>query len=127
MTPQMNSHHRALTPLLATASRNCPPCVRETIQHLPAALHPAWNAYTLLWTSRTSTAHPVRPPLAPSPSPDTRNHRRPQAPPCSPPLGWYGLQEHLATLTVKALWELNTPDEGLHEAIAPLVLCRAGR
>ena len=38
------------------------------------------------------------------------------------PLGWYRLQEDSTKLTVKALRDLTTPGNGLHEAIVDLVL-----
>ena len=41
------------------------------------------------------------------------------------PLGWYRLQEDWTKLTVKALQDLTTPGNGLHEAIVDLVLWRA--
>ena len=41
------------------------------------------------------------------------------------PLGWYPLQEDWNKLTVKALRDLTTPDNGLHEAIVDLVLWQA--
>ena len=41
------------------------------------------------------------------------------------PLGWYRLQEDWTKLTVKALRDLTTPGQGLHEAIVDLVLWRA--
>ena len=41
------------------------------------------------------------------------------------PLGWYRLQEDWTKLTVKALQDLTTPGNGLHEAIEDLVLWRA--
>ena len=41
------------------------------------------------------------------------------------PLGWYRLQEDWTKLTVKALWDLTTPGNGLHETIVDLVLWRA--
>ena len=40
-------------------------------------------------------------------------------------LGWYRLQEDWTKLTVKALRDLTTPGNGLHEAIVDLVLWRA--
>ena len=43
------------------------------------------------------------------------------------PLGWYRLQEDWTKLTVKALRDLTTPGNGLHEAIVDLVLWRARR
>ena len=43
----------------------------------------------------------------------------------STPLGWYRLQEDWTKLTVKALRDLTTPGNGLHEAIVDLVLWRA--
>ena len=41
------------------------------------------------------------------------------------PLGWYRLQEDWTKLTIKALRDLTTPGNGLHEAIVDLVLWRA--
>ena len=43
----------------------------------------------------------------------------------STPLGWYRLQESWTKFTVKALQDLTTPGNGLHEAIVDLVLWRA--
>ena len=43
----------------------------------------------------------------------------------STPLGWYHLQEDWTKLTVKALRDLTTPGNRLHEAIVDLVLWRA--
>ena len=43
----------------------------------------------------------------------------------STPLGWYRLQESWTKLTVKALQDLTTPGNGLHEALVDLVLWRA--
>ena len=42
----------------------------------------------------------------------------------STPLGWYRLQEDWAKLTAKALRDLTTPGNGLHEAIVDLILWR---
>ena len=42
----------------------------------------------------------------------------------STPLGWYRLQETWTKLTVKALRDLTTPDNGLHEAIVDLISWR---
>ena len=41
------------------------------------------------------------------------------------PLGWYRLQEDWTKLTVKALWDLTTPGNGLHKTIVDLILWRA--
>ena len=41
------------------------------------------------------------------------------------PLGWYRLQEDWTKLTVRALRDLTTPGNGLHETIVDLVLWRA--
>ena len=41
------------------------------------------------------------------------------------PLGWYRLQEDWTKLTVKALRDLTTRGNGLHETIVDLVLWRA--
>ena len=41
------------------------------------------------------------------------------------PLGWYRLQEDWTKLTVKALRDLTTPGNGLHETIVDFVLWRA--
>ena len=43
----------------------------------------------------------------------------------STPLGWYRLQETWTKLTVKALRDLTSPGNGLHEAIVDLILWRA--
>ena len=43
----------------------------------------------------------------------------------STPLGWYRLQESWTKLTVKALWDLTSPRNDLHETIVDLVLWRA--
>ena len=43
------------------------------------------------------------------------------------PLGWYRLQESWTTLTVKALQDLKTPGNRLHEAIVDIVLWRTRR
>ena len=40
-------------------------------------------------------------------------------------LGWYTLQESWTKLTVKALWDLTTPGNGLQETVIDLVLWQA--
>ena len=43
----------------------------------------------------------------------------------TPPLGWYRLHEDWTEVTVKALQDLTTPSNGLHEAIVDVLLWRA--
>ena len=45
----------------------------------------------------------------------------------STPLGWYRLQVRWTKLTVKALRDLTTPGNGLHQTIVDLVLWRTSR
>ena len=66
------------------------------------------------------------------PPPHTDPHLRPdllratlQGRALDTPLGWYRLQDSWTKLTVKALRDLATPDNGLHEAIVDLILWRA--
>ena len=72
------------------------------------------------------------PPGHGAPPPHTGHHLDPdllratlQGRALTTPLGWYRLQEDWTKLTVKALRDLTTPGNGLHEAIVDLVLWRA--
>ena len=86
-----------------------------------------------MWMHRTPATHPARPPRTQGTPPLTPTTiRDPDLLPAtlqgralSTPLGWYRLQENWTKLTVKALRELTTPGNGLHETIVDLVLWRA--
>ena len=66
---------------------------------------------------------PEHPPLTPTTIRDPDLLRATlQSRALSTPLGWYRLQESWTKLTVKALRDLTTPSNGLHETIVDLVL-----
>ena len=72
---------------------------------------------------------PSRPPPDPEHPPHTTTIRDPdllqatlQGRALSTPLGWHRLPEDRTKLTIKALRDLTTPGNGLHEAIVDLVL-----
>ena len=68
-------------------------------------------------------ADPEHPPLTPTPIRDPDFFRATlQRRPLTAPLGSYRLQESWTKLIIKALQDLTTPDNGLHEAIVDLVL-----
>ena len=86
-----------------------------------------------MWTRRTPATNPAGPPPDPEYPPLTATTiRNPdllratlQGRALSTPLGWYRLQESWTKLTVKALWDLTIPGNGLQETIVDLVLWRA--
>ena len=80
ITQRKNSHRRTPAPQAAVTPHNHPPHAHETIQHSQNQPQPRYNTHTSMWTRRTSTAHPARPPRAPSTS---QSHRAPSATPSS--------------------------------------------
>ena len=98
----------------------------------PSQAHPGLPNLST-WTRRTPAAHPASPPPDPSTPPLTPTTIRDpnllratlQGRALSTPLGWWRLQEGWTKLTVKALQDLTTPGNGLHEAVVDLLLWRA--
>ena len=133
------------TPRPARAPHLHPQASKTPPQRLEAHLSPkkppgtaqpgrAQPGPTIRRRRRAKPRQPIQPtPSGPrAPPPHTGHHPRPRPPPSNPPrqglttpLGWYRLEEDWTKLTVKALRNLTTPGNGLHEAIVDLVLWRA--
>ena len=113
-TPKLTSYPR---------SRQAPPSPAEPNQGQPDVDADAQDPGNLPSPPPLDPGHP---PLTPTTIRDPDLLRAtPQGRAPSTPLGWYRLQEDWTKLTVKALWDLTTPGNGLHEAMVYLVRWRA--
>ena len=116
-------HHSALKPISHPGSHPAPPTPDEPNQGQPYV-----NVDTQDPSNPSSPPppDPGHPPLTPATIRDPDLLRATlQGRDATTPLGWCGLQEDWTKLTVKALQDLTTPGNGLHEAIVDLVLWRA--
>ena len=116
-------HHSAQKAISHPRSHPAPPSPAEPNQGQP---------YNHVDAQDPSNPFSPPPPGPGAPPPHTGHHPRPRPPPRNPPrqgpdhpLGWYRLQGDRTKLTVKALRDLTTPGNCLHEAIVDLVLWRA--
>ena len=116
-------HHSAPKPISHPRSRPAPPDPAEPNQDQPYVDVDAQDPGN---PPSPSPPDPGHPPLTPATIRDPDLLRATlQGRALTSPLGWYRLQEDLTKLTVKALRDLTTPGNGLHEAIVDLVLWRA--
>ena len=116
-------HHSAPKPISHPRSHPAPPSPAEPNQGQPYVDVDAQDPGN---PSSPASPDPGHPPLTPATirDPDLlRATLQGRAP--TTPLGWYRPQEDWTKLTVKALRDLTTPGNGLHEAIVDLVLWRA--
>ena len=113
-------HHSALEPIAHAKSHLAPPSPAEPNQGQPYVDVDAQDPCN---TSSPAPPDPGHPPLIPATIRDPDLLRATlQGRALSTPLGWYRLQEDWTKLTVKALRDLTSPSNGLHETIVDLVL-----
>ena len=116
-------HHSAPKPIPHSRSHPAPPNPTEPNQDQPYVDVDAQDPSN---PPSPPPPHPGHPPLTPATIRDPDLLRATlQGRALTTPLGWYCLQEDCTKLTVKALRDLTTQGNGLHEAIVDLVLWRA--
>ena len=108
-------HHSAPKPISHTRSHPAPPSAAEPNQGQP---YVDVDAQASGNPPSPPPPDPGHPPLTPATVRDPDLLRATlQGRALTTPLGWYRLQEDWTKLTVKALRDLTTPGNGLHEAI----------
>ena len=119
----LRHHHSAPKPISHPRTNPAPPSPAEPNQRQP---YVDVDAQAPGNPSSPAPSNPGHPPLTPATIRDPDLLRATlQGRALTNPLGWYRLQEDWTKLTVKALRDLTTPGNGLHEAIVDLVLWRA--
>ena len=116
-------HHSAPRPISHPRSHPAPPSPAEPNQGQPYVDVDAQDPGNPSSPTPPDPGHPLFTPATIRDPDLLRTTLQGRAP--TDPLGWYRLQEDWTKLTIKALWDLTTPGNGLPEAIVDLVLWRA--